>query len=205
MCHTISLLKFLKVIVDKQQQKYVPASSMWLIRVFSDLAHTDEQHYLKIDCSGVNKSSPSWYRAQAYDPEKQVCYFNKPRDDELYNVFISNRIKTENFNNSIYFKINRVQGEGKIFDAEKTLKQDVAHDRFSKFDTDSEQPEFNERGRKRGNEETSEQPIRRNRINKKSARSIFFQDDNNVQTETKTTTKCSNTKLKTRNFLANVS
>ena len=59
MCHTISLLKFLKVIVDKQQQKYVPARSMWLNRVFSDLAHTDEQHYLKIDSSGVNKSGPS--------------------------------------------------------------------------------------------------------------------------------------------------
>ena len=158
----------------KNKKKYVPARSMWLNRVFSDLARTDEQHCLKIDCSGVNKSGPSRYRAQAYDPEKQVCYFNKPRDDESYNVFISNRIKTENFNNSIYFKINRVQGEGKIFDAEKTLKQDVAHDRFSKFDTDSEQPEFNGRVRKRENEEISEQSVGRNRINRELARPRFL-------------------------------
>ena len=49
--------------------------------------------------------------------------FNKPRDDELYNIFISNRIKTENFSNGIYFKIERVQSKEKTFDAEKTLKQ----------------------------------------------------------------------------------
>ena len=77
-------------------------------------------------------------RTQADDPEKQVSYFNTPRDDELYNVFISNRIKTENFSNSINFKVDQVQGKDETFDAEKTLKQDSVHDRFSKFDTDSQ-------------------------------------------------------------------
>ena len=79
---------------------------MWLNRVFSDLANTDEQHCLTIDCSGVNKNSAGRYRTQAYDPEKQVCYFNKSHNDELYNLFISNRIKTENFSYGIYFKID---------------------------------------------------------------------------------------------------
>ena len=58
MCHTVPLLIFFKVIADKQQQKYLPAHSMWLNRVLSDLANTDEQHCLTIDCSGVNKNSP---------------------------------------------------------------------------------------------------------------------------------------------------
>ena len=79
-CHTIPLLKFFKVIADKQQKKHVPACSMWLHRIFTDPANTDERHCLTIDCSGVNKSSPGRYKTQA-DPEKQVCYFNKPRDD----------------------------------------------------------------------------------------------------------------------------
>ena len=52
-------------------------------------------HYYSIDCSGVNKSDPGRYRTQADDPVKQAFYFNKPCDNELYNVFISNRIKTE--------------------------------------------------------------------------------------------------------------
>ena len=76
-------------------KKYVPAHSMWLNRVFADLANTNERYCLTIDCSGVNKNGPGRYRTQADDPEKKVCYFNKPSDDELYNVFISNRIKTK--------------------------------------------------------------------------------------------------------------
>ena len=118
-CHTIPLLKFFKVIAD-EQKKYDPAHSMWLNRVFHDLANTDEWHCLTIDCSGVNKNGPGTYRTQADDPEKQVCLFNKPQDDELYNVSISNRIKAENFSSGIYFKIDSVQG--KNTDAEKTLK-----------------------------------------------------------------------------------
>ena len=60
---------------------------MWLHRVFTDLANTDERCCLTIDCSGVNKNGPGRYRTQADDPEKQIYYFNKPNNDELYNIF----------------------------------------------------------------------------------------------------------------------
>ena len=129
---------FVKILQSNCRQttkKYVLAHSMWLNRVFSDLANTDEQHCLTIDCGGLNKNGPGRYRTQAEDPEKQVCYFNKPHEDELYNVFISNRIKTENSSNNIYFKIDRVQGMDETFDVNKTSKQDGTHDSFSKFDT----------------------------------------------------------------------
>ena len=46
----------------------------------------------------------------------------------INHVFISNRIKTENFSNTIYVKVDRVQDKDKTFDAEKTLKQDGVHD-----------------------------------------------------------------------------
>ena len=92
-----TIAKILQSNCRQTTKKYVPARSMWLNRVFSDLANTDEQHCLATDCSGVNKNGPGRYRTQADDPEKQVFYFNKPRDDELYNVFIINRIKTKNF------------------------------------------------------------------------------------------------------------
>ena len=135
---------------------------------------------LTIDCSGVKKTGPGRYRTQAADPEKQVCYFNKPCDDELYKVFISNRTKTEKFSNG---KVDWVQGKDETFDAEKTLKQDGAHDRFSKFHKHSEQPVFN--GRKR----------RKNEKKKKFLSSLskgiglvesqpdpdFFQDNNAVK------------------------
>ena len=77
---------------------------------------------MTIDCRGVNKNNAGGYRTQADDPDQLVYYFNKPYDDELYNVFISNRIKTENVSNSIYFKVDRIQGKDETFDAKKNFK-----------------------------------------------------------------------------------
>ena len=75
-----------------QSNKYVPVHSLWLNRVFTDLANSHEKHCLTIDCGYVNKNGPGWYRSSAENPEKQVCYFNKPNDDVFYNTFISERI-----------------------------------------------------------------------------------------------------------------
>ena len=153
-------------------KKYVPARSVWLNMVFADLAKTHERHCLTIDCSGVNKNGLGRYRTQADDPVKQVCYLNKPRDDELYIAFRSNMKKVYNFSSSIYFNIDRVQGKEETFDAEKTLQQDGADDRFSKFDTDPEPTaEFHGKGRKREHGETSEHTNGRTR---KSARVRFL-------------------------------
>ena len=83
---------------------------MWLNKVFTDLANSREKHCLTIDCSNKNKNSPAQYRTSADNPGQQVCYFNKPHDDEFYNFFISKRIKAENFDQGIYFKIEKVRG-----------------------------------------------------------------------------------------------
>ena len=96
--------------------------SMWLQRVFTDLANTNKRHCLTIDCSGVNKNGPGRYRTQADNPDKQVCYFNKTRDDEFYNVFISERINSGSFDKGIYFQITRVRDSNETFDEEKTLE-----------------------------------------------------------------------------------
>ena len=77
---------------------------MWLYRVFTDLANTNKRHCLTTDCSGVNKNRPGRYRTQADNPDKQVCYFNKTRDDEFY-VLISERINSGCFDKGIYFQI----------------------------------------------------------------------------------------------------
>ena len=133
-------------------KKYAPVHLMWLSRFFVDLANTKEWDCLTIDCRGRNKNGPGRYQTQASNPEKQVSYFNQLHDDELYNAFISKRIKARNFRNSIYFKINRVQGKDKTFGAEKTLKEDGAYDRFTKLDTVSKQPESYGGSRKGGHE-----------------------------------------------------
>ena len=58
-----------------QSKKYAPARSLWLNRVFTDLANSHEKHCLTIDCGYINKNGPGHCRLTIL--KKQVCYFNK--------------------------------------------------------------------------------------------------------------------------------
>ena len=48
-----------------QSKKYVPACSLWLNRVFTDLANSHEKDCLTIDCRYINKNGPGRYRSSA--------------------------------------------------------------------------------------------------------------------------------------------
>ena len=74
-----------------QSKKYVLAGSLWLSRVFTDSANSHEKLCLTIDSGYKNKNGPGCYRSSSDNPEKQVCYFNKPNDDIFCNTFISKR------------------------------------------------------------------------------------------------------------------
>ena len=98
--------------------------SLWLSRVFTDLANSQEKRCLTIDCSNKNKNGPGRYRTLADNPDRQICYFNKAHDNESYNVFSSKQIKAENSDEEIYFKIENVRGktEKENFCTKKTLE-----------------------------------------------------------------------------------
>ena len=105
---------------------------------------------MTIDCDCINKNGPGRYRSSADNPEKQVCYFNKPNDDAFYNTFISEQIKGEKYNEGIYFKVEKVRGktDKENFDTKKTLEDGTNNTRSSEFFTDSK-PEQNGTGTKR--------------------------------------------------------
>ena len=128
-----------------QSKKYVPARSFWLNRVFTDLANSHEKHCLTIDCGYINKNGPGRYRSSDENPEEQVCYFKKPNDDVFYNAFISKRIKGENFDDGIYFKIEKVRGktDKENFDAKRTLEDGTSDAGSSKFFTDAKSRDVN--------------------------------------------------------------
>ena len=121
-------------------KKYAPVPSLWLNRVFTDLANSREKHCLTIDCSYKNKNGPGQYRSAADNPDEQVCYFTKPNYDEYYNVFVSKRIKAESFSEGIYFKIQTVRGttEKENIDAKKTIEDGASNDIRSKIFSISE-------------------------------------------------------------------
>ena len=184
-----------------QSKKYVPIRSLRLNRVFTDLANTNEKHCLTIDCSNRNKNGPGKYRTAADNPDQQVCYFNKPHNDQFYNVFVSKRIKAEHFNEGICFKIEKAGGktEKDNFDAKKTLEDGTSNDRFSKLFSIS-------KSEQRG--AGKDMQILLNTFSEEiesQQGQDFFQDDNNVLKNKKNVkSNYSSTKVKARNLLTNI-
>ena len=83
------------------------------------------------------------------NPEKQVCYFDQPNDDVIYNTFISERIKAEKIDDGIYLKIEKVRGktDKENFYSKGTLEDGASYARSSEFFDDSK-PEQNGAGTK---------------------------------------------------------
>ena len=131
--------KIIQINCILQSKKYVPAHSLWLNRAFTHLANSHEKHCLTIDGGYTNKNGPGRYRSSADNPEKQVCYFNKPNEDVFYKAFLSERIKGEKFDDGIYFKIEKVRGktDKKNFDAKRTLEDSASNARSSESFNDS--------------------------------------------------------------------
>ena len=42
--------------------KYLPDTSLWINKLFIELANNSENACLMIDCSGVNKNGPGMFR-----------------------------------------------------------------------------------------------------------------------------------------------
>ena len=108
--------------------------------------------------------------------DQHVCYFNKLHDDIFFIVFISKRIKAENFDQGIYFKIEKVRrntGE-ESFDAKKTLEHGTGDVKLSKIFTISNQPEQRGEGTGTLMSTFSEETENQQDLN-------FFQDDSNIQ------------------------
>ena len=72
-----SVSKILQSNCISRSKSYIPVRSLWLTRLFTELANSHEKHCLTLDCSYLNKNGPGRFRTRAENPEKQVCYFGK--------------------------------------------------------------------------------------------------------------------------------
>ena len=128
---------------------------------------------MNIDCSYKNKNGPGRYRSSTDNPDQQVYYFNKTNDEEYYNIFTSKRIKEAEYDNGIYFKIEKVRGrtDRKNFDAKKTLEDCTSNVRFSRNFSDAKpEPEHTRTETKRHGDSIEHLYIR----DRKSARPKFL-------------------------------
>ena len=116
--------KILDGVCVRKTTKYIPRTLLWINRLFIELANKSQKICLTLDCS--NKDGPSRFRTEADNPDKQVCYFNTPTDEQVYNEFIAKRIKSEKLNDQIQFEITDVKSKSNksvVFDVTNNIEK----------------------------------------------------------------------------------
>ena len=110
----------------RKTTKYIPRTSLWINRLFIELANKSQKVCLTLDCSNTNRDGPSRFRSEADNPDKQVCYFNTPTDEQVYNEFIARRIKSKELQNEIQFEITDVKSKSNksvVFDVSNKIEK----------------------------------------------------------------------------------
>ena len=110
----------------RKSSKYIPRTHFWLNRLFIELANKSQKVCLTLDCSNTNRDGPSRFRSDADNPDKQVCYFNSPTDEQVYNEFIARRIKSKELQNEIQFEITDVKSKTNknvVFDVSSKIEK----------------------------------------------------------------------------------
>ena len=110
----------------RKTTKYIPRTTLWVNRLFIELANKNEKVCLTLDCSNTNRDGPSRFRSEADNPDKQICYFNTPTDEQVYNEFIARRIKSKELQEQIQFEIIEVKSKTNksiIFDVSNKIEE----------------------------------------------------------------------------------
>ena len=68
-----SIRKILETACSRKTIKYIPQNTLWLNRLFSELANRNDRICSTIDCSGINKDGPGRFQTEADNPEFQTC------------------------------------------------------------------------------------------------------------------------------------
>ena len=126
-----SVRKILEGACIRKTSKYIPQASLWISRLFIELANRNDKVCLTLDCSNTSKDGPGRFRTEAHNPDFQSCYFNSVNNEQVYNEFISERIKKEVSDNNFYFKISDLKSKAnkeKTFNASEELRQSSKND-----------------------------------------------------------------------------
>ena len=110
----------------RKTTKYIPRSLLWINRLFIELANKSQKVCLTLDCSNTNRDGPSRFRSDADNPDKQVCYFNSPTDEQVYNEFVARRIKSNELKDEIQFEITDVKSKSNksvVFDVSSNIEK----------------------------------------------------------------------------------
>ena len=121
-----SVKKILENACIQKTSKYIPQTFLWISRLFVELANRNNKVCLTLDCTNTKKEGPGRFRTEADNPVYQLCYFNSGNDEQVYNEFVSQRIKSDSSENNFRFKIVEIKSKTNkdiSFNASEELRQ----------------------------------------------------------------------------------
>ena len=121
-----SVKKIMENACIRKTSEYIPQTSLWISRLFVELANRNDKVCLTLDCTNTNKDGPGRFRTEADNPDYQLCYFNSANDEQVYNEFVSERIKSDSSKNNFHFKIVELKSKTNkdiFFNASEELRQ----------------------------------------------------------------------------------
>ena len=164
--------KILEGVCIRKTSKYIPQASLWISRLFIELANRNDKVCLTLDCSNKNKDGPGRFRTEADNPDSQFWYFNSHNDEQVYNQFVSKRIKNSESENNFHFEIVEV--------VSKTNKKFSAANKLQELNNDTPSSRSSEASRIRAKTISGESATGKKRCSSSSEYSESTTGDNNI-------------------------
>ena len=164
--------KILEGVCIRKTSKYIPQASLWISRLFIELANRNDKVCLTLDCSNKNKDGPGRFRTEADNPDSQFWYFNSHNDEQVYNQFVSKRIKNSESENNFHFEIVEV--------VSKTNKKFSTANKLQELNNDTPSSRSSEASRIRAKTISGESATGKKRCSSSSEYSESTTGDNNI-------------------------
>ena len=105
--HSSRILKTLSLFASRQKNTYLPNQQIWLNRLYFQISNSKEKKCLTIDTREVNQLGPGKFRTSADNGQEQTCYFNRNKSDSHFNSYTAKRA----FPDKLVFSIVKVNSD----------------------------------------------------------------------------------------------
>ena len=213
--HSSRILKTLSLFASWQKNTYLPNQQVWLNNFYFQISNSKEKRCLTIDTRDVNELGQRKFRTSACNREVQTCYFNRNKSDTHFTSFVASRTKDKQSITFSFVKVNSdfnlvnksldIELKNSLFNggAKRQLQQTSTEDLSNGRRLASQSLVAYSNNKEDINQTTETEKLEKNQ-------DFSLQAENEIVNRhrvryTATRIKYSPTRIKSRNFLSNIS
>ena len=93
--HSSRILKTFSLFASRQKNTYLPNQQIWLNKLYFQISSSKKKKCLTIDTRDVNKLGPGKFRTSHDNGKEQTCYFNRNKSDTHFTSFYAKLAQAE--------------------------------------------------------------------------------------------------------------